>query len=611
VPLVKSVEVTAKATGFEDAKLKISELQVKAEELKRDNPTITPQVDSARALLEARILREGIKAELSKSVTETVQVKQSLSSKLAGGLLGANQGGSGLFGSTGSGGGGILSTIVGNPELLLGATGAMGALLVEAGGLVAGLTAATVGVGAFGALALPTFDKIKNAYTGISAAQKTYNAAVALNKEDPTKANATAAATALSKLKVAQEGISGSTKAAVSGIESLVATFDKMAAAFQPTVMKVFNDGLKVANTLLPALKTPAQDAGNAIDKLLKQFEAFAKSKDFQSWLKSFDKLVGPSIAAIGHGIDLIITQIGKLITRFSARDAQHALNIFFDTIFGVITAIVKTIEWLMNSWDIASANIARTWRNIEIWFDEGAKAVIRGVQILADNVLGIFRTIIDGAAGAFGWIPGLGGKLKTAAKAFDNWDNSVYKTFSSAQDTLQKWINHLEAAPKIAKFKGDISDLQGKISAAEKLLADKKLTAPQAAKVRADISQLESQLARARADLAAINGTSATTYVNVQTVRKGGPVPLKASGGPASGLTVVGEMGPELVSVPPGSYVYSNQQSRRMLAGGGNHYTIVQNIPATVNKRDVGREVVDAIRAFEKGSGSSWRRTA
>lgn len=42
-------------------------------------------------------------------------------------------------------------------------------------------------------------------------------------------------------------------------------------------------------------------------------------------------------------------------------------------------------------------------------------------------------------------------------------------------------------------------------------------------------------------------------------------PETNRASGGPASGMTWVGERGPELLSLPPGSRVYSNQQSMGM----------------------------------------------
>lgn len=44
--------------------------------------------------------------------------------------------------------------------------------------------------------------------------------------------------------------------------------------------------------------------------------------------------------------------------------------------------------------------------------------------------------------------------------------------------------------------------------------------------------------------------------------------VPGRASGGPAGGLTWVGERGPELVNLPSGSYVHSNEKSKQMTGG-------------------------------------------
>jgi hypothetical protein len=42
-----------------------------------------------------------------------------------------------------------------------------------------------------------------------------------------------------------------------------------------------------------------------------------------------------------------------------------------------------------------------------------------------------------------------------------------------------------------------------------------------------------------------------------------------RAGGGPASGMTLVGERGPELVDLPGGSYVHNNSASERMMRGG------------------------------------------
>lgn len=52
-------------------------------------------------------------------------------------------------------------------------------------------------------------------------------------------------------------------------------------------------------------------------------------------------------------------------------------------------------------------------------------------------------------------------------------------------------------------------------------------------------------------------------------------PLSTRASGGPASGLTLVGEKGPEIVSLPSGSYVHSNEDSQKMVGGSTQNYYI------------------------------------
>ena len=40
----------------------------------------------------------------------------------------------------------------------------------------------------------------------------------------------------------------------------------------------------------------------------------------------------------------------------------------------------------------------------------------------------------------------------------------------------------------------------------------------------------------------------------------------------------------------------------------GGGVYNINVNVPPSVNKPQAGREIVQCIREFERGSGKSWR---
>lgn len=112
-----------------------------------------------------------------------------------------------------------------------------------------------------------------------------------------------------------------------------------------------------------------------------------------------------------------------------------------------------------------------------------------------------------------------------------------------------------------------------------------------------------------------------ANKSIAIGGTRQVGTVTARASGGPASGFVQVGEAGPEIVELPPGSVVHSASDSRRMTgqrpaarAGGGG--TIVQNI--TVNMsisgtmdltdpsslRDIARRLKQEIEDIGRGEG-------
>lgn len=54
------------------------------------------------------------------------------------------------------------------------------------------------------------------------------------------------------------------------------------------------------------------------------------------------------------------------------------------------------------------------------------ARVVVGAVKGIADVWLAVVGALIDGAAKAFGWVPGIGGKLKAAAAQFDQFRNQV-----------------------------------------------------------------------------------------------------------------------------------------------------------------------------------------
>ena len=418
----KSVKARVGLDGDKDALARLDKLDVQllAVGKRRASPNITLQ-----GALKANLEIKGIELELDKLNRKAADIKFSSSGlgKLTGLLAGGGSSGGGAAAGGSSFASSALPVIGASPEVLAALAAAAAPLLVEAGGLVSGFAAAGAGIGAFGLLALPTFKSIAAAYTGITAAQQKYQAALEKEKQDPTKANAAGVTRALNALKVAQDNLSPSTKTAVGGIDSLMGEYHKLTTAFAPDALKVFNAGLGIANTLLPDVKPFADTAFTAIDGLEKKVGVFFKSADFKKWLGSFEKIEGPALSAIGNDLGKVGVSAGKLLTVMSSKDVVHAINIAFDTIDGVLIGTAATIRFLMGAWDTAEADVKLHTKQLVKFFVVDVPA---GLEIFRDNTRLVWDQVeldalhmASGITGIMGKLPGpLGAPFRAAHKA-------------------------------------------------------------------------------------------------------------------------------------------------------------------------------------------------
>lgn len=196
---------------------------------------------------------------------------------------------------------------------------------------------------------------------------------------------------------------------------------------------------------------------------------------------------------------------------------------------------------------------------------------------VLGDNAAAL--TAVDDAAAAIGNIVGL------SAMTFVNGDNR------NALDAIG------EAADRMTEFDGTVAT--GYLQA---------------------INNVGSAVAAAAKALNSFDGRSATAYVNV--VSRGasalaGRIPGFADGGTVrSPLAIVGERGPELVSLPYGARVYSSSESAAMLARAGAgappvSLTIHQHIAGSViAENDLIDKTIDGIAAVVPIASARIRRS-
>lgn len=184
-----------------------------------------------------------------------------------------------------------------------------------------------------------------------------------------------------------------------------------------------------------------------------------------------------------------------------------------------------------------------------------------------------------------------------------------------SQADKLAQSLIHL---PKEVAVKANLTDLQAKLAEEKRLLR----SAPksQRAKILGDIADLEKKIKAAKAQLASIGPKTVPLTLRVSTTgmpkdvrdlygfgyAHGGVIGA-ASGGPRSRLTLVGEQGPELVSLAAGSTVHSNPDTRRILSGasGGSAGPVYQ-VNLNVDGRTLARVMLDPQRELIRDLGGN-----
>lgn len=217
-----------------------------------------------------------------------------------------------------------------------------------------------------------------------------------------------------------------------------------------------------------------------------------------------------------------------------------------------------------------------------EMWLNE--------LHVISDGMLDAAHFILVGVKGiaqAIDFVMGthLADGVQTALDSLSGFKKGVDNTFNAAHNKIEGWKGDLSRMPKVAKLKGDISDLTNKLNNAKAQLRDPHLTATKRAQIQANIRQLQQAIGAARAQLDNINGKTAYTYVKVVSQgvsynisagglysphAAGGAVGAAAGGGARNGLVMVGEHGRELVRLPGGSTVHSNPDTESMMGSGG-----------------------------------------
>lgn len=138
--------------------------------------------------------------------------------------------------------------------------------------------------------------------------------------------------------------------------------------------------------------------------------------KEVVGWIIKNKDVLGPLVIALGGATVAI-----KLV---NAAMRANVIGI-------VITAVALLIGWIVKLWrenETFRAVVSAAWRAIR-------NTVIDGVRFIVDAFLGFVEAILGGAEKAFGWIPGIGDKLKTAKDEFGKFRRDVNIELTKLRD--------------------------------------------------------------------------------------------------------------------------------------------------------------------------------
>lgn len=333
---------------------------------------------------------------------------------------------------------------------------------------------------------------------------------------------------------------------------------------------------------------------------------------------KGFRKLIdiaGPDLKeafntlliAFGPELEDWFEQLGRALAALArtVRDNSTEISLALRIVLNLLIFMVNTVNFLARVWSDSFHGVINIVAGL-------ADALATMVEVTLNG----FDNIIGGAEAAFGWIPGVGEDIKAGREAFRQFKDGVVGDLRASADAIRGISQAVKDTNARNKLTADISGLNARIKDAHARLKTVR-DAKTRAKIQAEIGQLIRERDRALAALQKINGYTAVTriitysdtYRSVHDIvgKRSGGIIGAASGGVRSNMTLVGEDGPELVSLPAGSRVHSNNASRRMTAGmggggGGGAEPILVQI--NLDGRVVAEQLVEPTRDLVRSRG-------
>ncbi|MEU6098953.1 hypothetical protein [Streptomyces sp. NPDC047079] len=272
-------------------------------------------------------------------------------------------------------------------------------------------------------------------------------------------------------------------------------------------------------NTILPALGRLAGEMGKVLGPL------------FGETFRLLGDVVAGALDGLAGGLELLapffrdltfglktIRDLGAIIGPTMADTGRAIIGAFApaaDKIRETAGPLQRLNGWI-NDNKIGIMEYSRQFADMSLLLVstaiQAAPQVIKAFSFMSSAIILAISTIAHGAAMAFGWIPGIGPKLRKASGEFDKFSGAWLKGLDVAQHKADEFAASTQTKLAAGQLKMNIDNWSSQLAEAKRKLAT--LPPSKRADLKATIKDLEDKVARARRDLQTLDGKTAMTYV-------------------------------------------------------------------------------------------------
>lgn len=387
--------------------------------------------------------------------------------------------------------------------------------------------------------------------------------------------------------------------------KNMAADMKPVGEALVPVIHKAIHMLEKAVDQFAPHFRQAMEAASPALDDFMTRFLNGFKILGSRAWddiMEAFNVFLvafGPEWEDFMGGLGDSLGALARTV-----RDHSTEIATALGMVLGLITTIIDIVNFFANVW---VEGMRRAGSAIGY--------TLTALATLTDYALRAFGAILHGIGEMIDAIPGMDNPLKNAEKNLNTFRENAVAQMRKTGEAYKNAGHMLDVANRKRVLQVDIKSWQANIAAAKKRLA----SVPPSKKsvVKAEISQFMAKIRAAKVELAmlrdkVVNVTVRNLYDSslnrhatggVVSGRATGGITRAASGGVRRAMTLVGEQGPELLDIPGGSRVHSNNASRRLMGGGGGAGAPM-NVILTLNGKILAQELVEPQRELVRNRG-------